>query len=131
MGQFFKTALGVAAVAALSVGFAGLADAGTCKGKRCKDRYGDDEGYRYITAEATFGGKTVTAPVRRGRWGDQVRTPGPGGNWYDCEITCEYTLRRLTVDFWEGIGSNHSVSPGLFRFEYDLDENRLYRKRYQ
>ena len=129
MGQIVNSALGVAMAAALSIGFAGLADAGTCKGKRCKDRYDDGEGYRYVTAQASIGGQTVTGPVRQGKWGDQVQTPG--GNWYDCEITCEYTLRRLTVDFWDGQGSGRFVSPGYFRFDYDLDENRFYRRRYR
>ena len=81
--------------------------------------------YRHVRAEATTGGKVVVAPVRAGEWGDQVRTPG--GNWVDCEITCEYTLRRLTVDFWEGQGKR-SVSPGYFRYDIDLDTGHVHRR---
>ena len=128
MGHMWKFPLGLAAAAVLAGGFAGLAEAGSCKGRACKyERLPEEPGvYRYVTAEATYGGKTVTAPVRPGRWGDEVRTPG--GNWVDCEITCEYTLRRLTVDFWDGVGNNGFISPGYFRYDYDLDTGHVYRR---
>lgn len=113
MGQFFKSVCGLTAAAVLTASFAASADAGSRYGE------GSDEGvYRYVTARATTGGETVTAPVRHGRWGDEVRTPG--GNWVDCEVTCEYTLRRLTVDFWQG-QTDKFVSPGYFTYEFDLD----------
>jgi hypothetical protein len=89
-------------------------------------RDGYSEAYRYVTAYATIGGQTVTAPVREGRFGDQVQTPG--GNWYDCEITCEYTLRRLTVDFWEGQQDGGFVSPGYLRYDFDLDTQTVHRR---
>jgi hypothetical protein len=102
-----------------------------CKGRACRSApppYADDEPgvYRYVRAEATIGGRTVVGPVRHGAWGDQVRTPG--GNWYDCEITCEYTLRRLTVDFWDGQGSGRFVSPGYFRYDIDIDTGHVHRR---
>ncbi len=130
MGHIVKAVFGVAAMSALTFGLTSFADAGACKGRHCKHgrSYDQDGVYRYVTAEASIGGKAVTAPVRPGKWGDEVRTPG--GNWVDCEITCEYTLRRLTVDFWDGMGQNHMVSPRYFRFEYDLDTNAFYRKHY-
>lgn len=89
-------------------------------------RGGDSDIYRYVTAYASTGGQTVTAPVRKGRFGDQVQTPG--GNWYDCEITCEYTLRRLTVDFWASQEDGAVVSPGYFRYDFDLDTFSLHRR---
>ncbi len=127
MGHIFKSALAAAAVSMMTMGAASTADAG-CKGRACKqDRYGeDDRGYGYVTAHATKGGKIVTAPVRPGRWGDEVLVPG--GAWATCEITCEYTLRRLTVDFWDGIGQNETVSPGYFRYDYDLETGKTHRR---
>lgn len=43
--------------------------------------------------------KSITAPVRRGPVGDQVRLPG--GAWIDCEVDCSYTLRTQTIDYWD------------------------------
>ncbi len=119
MGHKFNIALGGAALLAAAAGLAEQAEA---------KRSGEGGVYRYVTAHASTGGASVTGPVRHGRWGDQVRTPG--GNWYDCEITCEYTLRRLTVDFWEGQGNNRSVSPGYLRWDFDLDTMTLHRRRH-
>jgi hypothetical protein len=128
MGHIVKTVLGLAAGLAVAAGFAGMAEAGACKGKACKPRYSDEPGvYRYVTTEQTFGGHVVAAPVRHGRWGDQVRIPG-GDNWADCEITCEYTLRRLSVDFWDGMGKSRSVSPGYFRYDIDVDTGEVHRR---
>ncbi len=128
MGHILKTVLGLAAVSALAAASAGMAEAGRCKGRDCKyERYGDEPGvYRYVTSQATYGGKTVTAPVRPGRWGDQVQLPS--GNWVDCEVTCEYTLRRWTVDFWQNVGPDKFVSPGYFRYDYDIDTGEFYRR---
>lgn len=119
MGHISKTAFSAAVMMAAAGALTVNAEA---KGG------GDSEIYRYVTAYASTGGQTVTAPVRKGRFGDQVRTPG--GNWYDCEITCEYTLRRLTVDFWEGQGQGDGnfVSPGYFRYDLDLDTLTLERR---
>ena len=127
MGHGLKFLLGVAAASVLTASFAGITDAGTCKGRHCKkERFDDEPGIiGYVTAEQTFGSKTVTAPVRRGGWGKQVRVEG---YWHDCEITCEYTLRRLTVDFWDSQGNGHFVSPGYFRFDLDLDTGEVYRR---
>lgn len=110
MGCLLKTAYAatIATVAAATL----TVEAGAKRGS-------DFEIYRYVTAYASTGGQTVTAPVRKGRFGDQVQTPG--GNWNDCEITCEYTLRRLTVDFWSGQEDGGFVSPGYFRYDFDLD----------
>jgi hypothetical protein len=74
--------------------------------------------YRHVRAESFYSSRAVVAPVRRGPVGDQVMTPG--GNWYDCEITCEYTLRRVYLDFWED-QRDKFTSPGFLRFEFVID----------
>jgi hypothetical protein len=128
MGHILKLISASAMLAATALAMSAPADAGSCRGHRCKLRHdGDGSGiYRYVTAEASTGFGTVTGPVRPGRWGDQVQLPG--GSWADCESSCEYTLRRWTVDFWEG-QSHHFVSPGYFRFDLDLDTGAIYRRR--
>jgi hypothetical protein len=127
-GIFTRALFGLAALSAAGVMVTDTAEAGRCKGRGCRPAlYADEPGvYRYVRAEATIGGKSVVAPVRPGPWGDQVRMPG--GYWQDCEITCEYTLRRNTVDFWEGQGSGRFVSPGYFRFDLDVDTGEVRRK---
>jgi hypothetical protein len=128
-GHLAKLIFGLAALSAATLVFTSSAEAGKpCKGRICRHApYPGERGIiGYVTAEATFGGKTVTAPVRPGRWSDQVRLPG--GTWVDCEITCEYTLRRNTVDFWDSQGNRNFVSPGYFRFDLDLDTGRVTRR---
>ena len=129
-GRIVRLLFGLAGLSAAGMmTFAGAAEAGKCKrGRDCgHGPYADEPGvYRLVRAEATTGGKVVVAPVRAGEWGDQVRTPG--GNWVDCEITCEYTLRRLTVDFWDGVGNSRMISPGYFRYDIDLDTGHVHRR---
>jgi hypothetical protein len=124
MGHFGKAVFCAAGLVAAALAGVGSAEAGrkACKGRLCSEEPGV---YRFVRAEATIGGKTVIAPVRPGRWGDEVRLPG--GPWVDCEITCEYTLRRHTVDFWDG-QTNKFVSPGYFRFDVDVDTGRVSRR---
>jgi hypothetical protein len=127
MGHILKTVLGLALVSGFALGAAGIAEAAKCKGKQCKtERYDDDGEYGFVTARATFGGKTVTAPVRPGPYG-RPQVAIAEDMWVDCEITCEYTLRRHTVDFWDSFGKNGVVSPGYFRFDLDLDTGEVYR----
>lgn len=52
-----------------------------------------------VTAVSIVTSATITAPVRTGRWGQEVRLPG--GTWIDCRQDCRETLRQNTVDFWE------------------------------
>ena len=57
-------------------------------------------GYTYITVESRYyAGTTITAPVRQGPRGPEVRLPG--GLWFGCELNCHETLRRESIDFWE------------------------------
>jgi hypothetical protein len=128
MGHGLKFFLGLGAAAAAVLSFAAAAEAGVCKGRHCKGpRIGHEPGvYRYIYVESDFGHRSVAAPVRRGRWGDQVKIPG-GGAWIDCEITCEYTLRRVSVDFWED-QRNGYTSPNYFRYDIDVDTGHVRRR---
>lgn len=109
-GAIFTAAMTMAIVS-------GAPDAGNA-GSRYTER---DHGpvYRHVRAESWYSSRAVVAPVRQGPHGDQVMTPG--GNWYDCEITCEYTLRRVYLDFWENMGPDEPTYPGYFRFEFTLD----------
>ena len=116
MGHLLKAAIAATIMTTAAAGLTVSTEAGR----------GDSEGYRYVTAHASIGGQTVTGAVREGRFGDQVQTPG--GNWYDCEITCEYTLRRLTVDFWDGQQDGGFVSPGYLRYDFDLDTGTAHRR---
>lgn len=129
MGQIIKILCVQAVMAAMTFGLASTADAGACKSRHCAaKRYSDEPGvYRYVTAEKTMGTARVTAPVRPGRWGDEVRLPG--GTWVDCGRSCENTLRHETVDFWDDM-THRRNSPGYFRFEFDVDTGEFYRKRY-
>jgi hypothetical protein len=74
--------------------------------------------YRHILVESVHSSRRVIVPVRPARLGLQVKLPG--GAWVDCEITCEYTVRRMHLDFWEGQGQNFT-SPGYFRKRFYLD----------
>jgi hypothetical protein len=75
--------------------------------------------YRHVYAESSYGFKRVLAPVRRAKFGDQVKLPG--GAWVYCEYSCEYTLRKQSLDFWEGQGQGF-VSPGILQRYLDLDD---------
>jgi hypothetical protein len=86
-----------------------------------RDRGCCGEPYRFVYAESWYGFKQVVAPVRRAELGEQVRLPS--GNWVYCEFSCEYTLRKQSLDFWEGATKQgDSVSPGIFRKTWDLDD---------
>jgi hypothetical protein len=86
------------------------------KGKRGPRRHHD--GYDFIRVEGRLSPKAVIVPVRTGPLGKQVKLPG--GSWVYCEITCEYTVRRLSVDFWDDQGQSFT-SPGYIRRDFYLD----------
>jgi len=104
-------------VAVMLAAISGVPEAGNAG-----SRYGEREAgpvYRNILAKSAFSSRSVVAPVRRGPYGnDQVMTPA--GNWYDCDVTCEYTLRKVYLDFWQAQGDG-TVPTGIFRFEFVLD----------
>ena len=129
MGHVLKSFLGLVAASAVVLSFAAAAEAGTCKGRHCKGpRAGDEPGvYRYIYVESNYGTRKAVAPVRHGPYGDQVKIP-EGGAWIDCEITCEYTVRRVSVDFWED-QQRGFTSPNYLRYDIDLNSAQV-RRRY-
>ena len=65
--------------------------AGPAKAERWRQAV-TDPAYSHITSE------TISAPVRSGPRGDEVRLPG--GTWVPCGFNCDFTLRNATIDFW-------------------------------
>jgi hypothetical protein len=71
----------------------------------------------YVVAESWWGHGSITAPVRRGPNGWEVRLPR--GTWIRCVRSCVQTLRQQTVDFWESHGTQgKDGGPGYFRLEF-------------
>jgi hypothetical protein len=90
--------------------------------KRAHAPYRDCCGaYRFVYAESWWGQKRVVAPVRRTPLGPQVRLPG--GLWVYCEVSCEYTLRKQSLDAWKGaVKGGEDISPGYFSVDIYFDE---------
>jgi hypothetical protein len=98
--------------------FALAAYAGLALQAEAQSRRAPGPGYGWVTAESRYGPQTITAPVRQGPHGLQVRLPG--GTWVDCGRSCRETLRRETVDFWairDGC-SGDTDGPGYLRFRF-------------
>jgi len=75
-----------------------LAAAGPASADRMR-RAPVDPAYPHITVQSDlYPSETISAPVRRGPRGDEVRLPG--GTWVPCSLNCYFTLRNATVDFW-------------------------------
>jgi len=76
------------------------------------------EVYRYVYAEAWYGNQKIVAPVRRAGCCDQVQVPG--GAWIDCVFSCEITIRKMQLDYWQdqGAGYNKELSPGYPRADF-------------
>jgi hypothetical protein len=76
------------------------------------------EVYRYVYAEAWYGNQKIVAPVRRVGCCDQVQVPG--GAWIDCVFSCEITIRKMRLDYWQdqGAGYNNGLSPGYPRADF-------------
>lgn len=54
---------------------------------------------RTVKACSSWGNGCMTAPVRAGKFGPEVRLKG--GTWIDCRGDCRETLREEVLDFWE------------------------------
>jgi hypothetical protein len=52
-----------------------------------------------VTACSSYGSKCYTAKLVRSPVGWKMRLNG--GTLIDCGVTCQDTLRRETIDFWE------------------------------
>ena len=86
-----------------------------------KDCRGEAEVYRHIYAEAWYGNQKVVAPVRHVGCRDQVQIPT--GEWIPCEFSCEITMRKMPLWYWQdqGAGYSHSVTPGYPRADHWTD----------
>jgi hypothetical protein len=78
--------------------------------------------YRYVYAEAWYGSEKIVAPVRRTAWGDQVQVPG--GAWVPCVFSCEMTVRKLRLYYWQdqGAGYVNGINPDAPRNDFWKDE---------
>src|SRR5262249_855747 len=57
----------------------------------------------HITVQSElYPSETISAPVRSGSRGDEVRLPG--GTWVPCGFSCYFTLGNGTIDFWRRFG---------------------------
>jgi hypothetical protein len=76
-------------------------------------------GYGSVTAESRYGHGSISGPVRRGPQG-RLEVRLPGGTWLECGMSCGETLRRQTVDFWDGgPGARGGPDgPGYLRFRF-------------
>ncbi len=73
-------------------------------------KYKHPDAYRYVKAVSQFDlNSYVIVPVRHGKFGDQVLVPKHG--WADCEYTCEFTVQKNYLDFWEN-QTDDDLSPG-------------------
>ncbi len=90
--MFLKSALGAVVSAAVMLSMAGAADAQSRKQSR-------GEGQGVVKACSIYGNGCTSAPIRRASYDYEFRLPG--GTWISCRQSCQDTLRRETVDFWE------------------------------
>jgi hypothetical protein len=59
----------------------------------------DARPYAATTVCSRYTAGCVSAPIRAGRAGPEVRLPG--GTWISCKRDCRQTLREESVDFWQ------------------------------
>ena len=97
----------IAAAALCLAQAAHAADAPLQNKPRAPYRAADGQIYRYVYAEAWYGNQKIVAPVRRVGCCDQVQVPG--GYWIDCEFSCEITVRRLRLGYWQDQGAGYST----------------------
>jgi hypothetical protein len=74
----------------------------------------------YVTAESRYGNGITSGPVRRGPRG-RLEVGLARDTWIECGRSCSDTLRRNTVDFWNGRGGRHADDingPGYFSFYF-------------
>jgi hypothetical protein len=65
----------------------------------------EGEVYRHIYAEAWYGNRKVIAPVRRIGCCDEVQLPT--GEWIACEFSCEITMRKMPLAYWQSLGAGY------------------------
>jgi hypothetical protein len=81
----------------------------------------EGEVYRHIHAEAWYGNQKVVAPARHAGCRDQIQIPT--GEWIPCEFSCEITMRKMPLWYWQdqGAGYSHGVTPGYPRADHWTD----------
>ncbi len=86
-----------------------------------QDCCGEGEVYRHVYAEAWYGNQKVVAPVRHLGCCDQLQLPT--GEWLPCEFSCEITMRKMPLWYWQdqGAGYSHAVTPGYPRSDHWTD----------
>ncbi|MGO9486597.1 MAG: hypothetical protein ACLPX9_18795 [Rhodomicrobium sp.] len=86
-----------------------------------EDCCGEGEVYRHIYAGAWYGNQKVVAPVRHVGCCDQVQLPT--GEWVECAFSCEITMRKMPLWYWQdqGAGYSHRVTPGYPRADHWTD----------
>ncbi len=65
----------------------------------------EGETYRHVYAEAWYGNQKVVAPVRRIGCCDEVQLPT--GEWIACEFSCEITMRKMPLSYWQTLGAGY------------------------
>jgi len=110
-------------IAAGLFGIAAAAGAAEISNRPRSSAPGQDccEPYRTVYAEFWYGARKVVGPVRHGPAGDEVLLPG--GIWVACELSCEYTLRKQTLEYLEsqGAGSGSQFAPVYPRADSYVD----------
>ena len=78
-----------------------------------QDCCGEGEVYRHVYAEAWYGNQKVVAPVRHLGCCDQLQLPT--GEWIPCEFSCEITMRKMPLWYWQdqGAGYSHRLRPAI------------------
>ncbi len=81
----------------------------------------DGEVYRHVYAEAWYGNQKVIAPVRHAGCCDEVQVPT--GEWIACEFSCEITMRKMPLGYWQdqGAGYNRTGPAGEWRPDHWTD----------
>jgi hypothetical protein len=74
----------------------------------------------YAVAESRNSGKVIAAPVRRSAATGRLEFRMKNGTWIECGRSCNDTLRRTTVDFWDSKdpGGGGSNGPGYLRYRF-------------
>jgi hypothetical protein len=73
-----------------------------------QDCCGEGEVYRQVYAEAWYGNQKVVAPVRHVGCCDQLQLPT--GEWIDCTFSCEITIRKMPLGYWQDQGAGYNKS---------------------
>ena len=85
-----------------------------------QDCCGEGEVYRHVYAEAWYGNQKVVAPVRHLGCCDQLQLPT--GEWLPCEFSCEITMRKMPLWYWQDQGAGYShATPGYPRADHWTD----------